>query len=206
MTRAATKPDLQLIVDPLSGFDGQITEANLAMLAARVTDLDATRRELEADLRISKAHEVEQDLDLKKKRLEIGRLKADRTEKALDAPERPQTDVVYACWLAAFPNKRRDMDFNDREAINRAIKNRRIGLGGCLEALAGAHFDSRHWKTRRNGDAIFYNDLKDVFKSFGWIADYRERAPKGWTPLPERVAASSGVPVKQVREWLGEPS
>lgn len=137
--------------------------------------------------------------DLNAKRLRIAALETDREQAALDNPQRAEVDLLHAVWLAAFPRKRRPLDFNDREQMSRAVK--KFGLAFCFKALAGAKHDSKG-RPRKNGTPRNWDDLDDIFKSFHWVEEYAKRAPLSWQIKPEAIAALGGVEVKWVEARL----
>jgi hypothetical protein len=130
--------------------------------------------------------------------LEVARLHADRARDAETHPLRPQVNLVHACWCKAT-GKRRPLHFTDVENIAAAID--KFDLATALRCVIGLAYDP--YKTRqRNGREKPHNDLDTGFKSFGRVADYAGRAPVGWEPDPEKVAAIAGVEVETVNKWL----
>ena len=175
-------PHLQLVTD-----DGEVRpDATVSDALVLVNQLETTVRMFERDI--------------KGKNLRIATLEADRETKALDSPWRQHVEVVHAVWLVAC-HKRRPLHFTDRENIEAVVKHKQMGFGFALRCIAGARFDSRG-RRRRNGKPRYWNDLDDIFKTYGWAHEYATRAPDDWQPDPEKVAAIASVDVEWVKEEL----
>lgn len=129
----------------------------------------------------------------------ISALTRDKEAEVLRDPLRPQVEAVHACWKKAC-KRRRGLDASDHEGIARTIKNR--GLGYALKAVAGAMFDP-FTRELKNGKVERYDDLELIFRNSGKVADFAGRAPKDWTPDPEKIASIAKEDVDLVREWLG---
>jgi hypothetical protein len=54
----------------------------------------------------------------------------------------------------------------------------------------------------RNGKTERYDDFELIFRNGSKLHDFARRAPKGWEPNPEKVAAIAGVEVETVNKWL----
>lgn len=130
--------------------------------------------------------------------LRIAQLEADRERAAMEDPLRPEVELLHKLWKRAT-GRRRGLDANDREQISRALQG--ASLLTCLKAIAGAAYDP-HKRQLRNGKTESYNDLELIFRNAGKVADFARRAPKGWTPDPERIAEIGGVPVEYVQGLL----
>jgi hypothetical protein len=196
---AAARPQLTVIENPLAGFDGELTEENLRGLAQRVTALHDEARGLRTDLEVEKKAGKMAERDLKAKRLRIAELEADREEKALASPERPQVEALHACWKAGT-GRATPLHFSDRERMGAAVK--KLGFGVCLKAIAGVSFDPRRSDPMRNGKRQTYDSLELVFRTYRKVEEFAERAPAAWAPRPERVAEVAGVEVERVEGWL----
>lgn len=147
----------------------------------------------ELELKLRRAQDRISGLDLR-----IIELQVDREQRALEAPERPQVEVIHKLWKKAT-GKRRQLHFEDREAIAAAI--RKLGFALCIRALAGAKYDP-YTRRLRNGTVKRYNDLETIFKSYAKVIDFAERAPKDWKPDAVKIAAVAAVEVEWVREQL----
>jgi hypothetical protein len=151
-------------------------------------------------LRMIEALETEKRMmerDLSGKRLAIARLEADREAAALASPYRRQVDVVHAVWKVAC-RRRRDLDFMDRENIERVLRHRKMGFTYALTCVAGAMLDPAT-KELRNGRVQRFDDLELIFRNLGKARSFHERAPVGWEPDPEKIAKIADVDPDWVR-------
>ncbi len=176
-----SRPDLRL-VDPDTG--------ELAADAPSYSEALATLAKLDTQIRML-------ERDIAGKRLRIAELESDRERRALDDPLRAEVELIHAAWKRAC-RRRRPLHFADRERIARAVK--KLGLRTCLTAVAGAAYDPNRSKPRRNGRCETFNDLELVFREYAHVHRFAARAPEGWQPDPEKLAALGGVSV----EWVGE--
>lgn len=131
--------------------------------------------------------------------LENRTLKRNKVAELLDAPERPQADLLHAVWKVAC-KRRRDLDLRDYERMNAMV--RKHGLGKCLQAVAGAAFDPGLSPPRRNGTRKRYDDLELIFRETAKVEDFAERVPEGWTPDVAKIATISGAPEGWIEELL----
>jgi len=179
---------LHAVPTPIEGFNGEVTPQNFRLLLARVRELEA--------------HEERLERELKGKRLQIAKLEADREAEAMASPERPQVECLHKLWKKAC-RRRRALHFTDRENMARAVK--RLGFDTCCRAIAGAAYDP-YTRRLKNGRLERYDDLELIFRNFGKVTEFARRAPQGWKPNPDKIAAITGVPLADVREWLGVES
>jgi hypothetical protein len=142
---------------------------------------------------------VMMDRELKGKRLRISQLEADKEAELMNAPERPVVEVIHACWKKAT-GRRRALHPTDYEQVGRCVK--KFGLRKCLIAVAGAAYDPNHSPPRRNGSRERFDDLDLIFRSYAKMQSFIDRAPVGYEPKPEKVAAIAGVSVEWVTEQL----
>lgn len=177
--------EAHLHLAPPPEFDGEFTPENFGRLIEEHHQLRLLLRRAEDRLKGAD--------------LEIARLKADEDEKARDNPYRAQADVLVACWKAAC-NKRRDP--SAAELLKACARLKKRGLTECLTAVAGAAFDPTK-RERRNGTVERFNDFELIFRDDAKTAGFIARAPVGWKPNPEKVAAISGLDIEQVRKWIG---
>lgn len=131
--------------------------------------------------------------------LRIARLEADREAAAMNRPENEHVEVIHKLWKAAC-RKRRPLHYTDREHISSAVKA--LGFDTCVRAVAGLRFDP-YTRRQRNGKVKSYDDLETAFKTYGRVTEYAGRAPQGYEPDPEKIAAIADVPVEWVSEQLG---
>lgn len=170
---------------PPPEFDGEFTEDNFRRLVDEHKDLRVLLKRAEDRL---------QGADL-----EIARLKADEDRKAADNPYRRHVDILIACWRKACNRKREP---SAEEILKACARVKKRGLVACLTAIAGAAYDPTK-KERRNGTVERFDDFELIFRSDAKMAGFIARAPQGWAPNPDQVAAIADEDEKWVWKEMG---
>lgn len=178
----AARANLALVPPP--DFDGEFTIENFHRLIGEHHDLRLLLKRSEDRLKGAD--------------LELAALKADLDDKARLNPHRGQADILVACWKAACKRRR---DPSADELLKACARLKKRGLTDCLKGIAGAAFDPTR-RERRNGTVERFDDFELIFRSDSKLQGFIDRAPVGWTPDPEKVAAIAGLDPEQVRKWI----
>lgn len=213
---ATDRPVFTVIENPLHGFGGELTEANMHALVDQVTALHDQLQLARGEIERLLVNEEGLNNDLKGKRLRIAELAAEREEKALASPERPKVEALHALHAqatraahdadkaAATLNvrsaRRKALDATERE--NAAVCVRKLGFRGCVKAVVGITFDPSWSNPRRNGTRECFNTFELCFRNTAKATSCAERAPLNWEPDVERIAAITGVEPAKIEEWL----
>lgn len=146
---------------------GQLVEATIPNLAARVQVLQDEVRGLERNLKAEiRRHEE---------------LKRDREAEAKDDPLWPLAARLFLYHQRMTGHPKTEWSWERFEMCRPYLKRKKYGLEGCLRAIAGARFDS--WKKMRRNGTVYVHDGWDViFSKPGVFEDFMAKAPADWSP------------------------
>lgn len=186
---AAARPDLKL-VDPATGeLVDPISCPRCARMEAEVEEI--TRK-------------------LKGALLEARTAREEKRARLWGNPDRPKVELLHALHAAATaanpdtPSRRANLSTDELESALSCIRSR--GFRRCVAAVVGIAWDPYFGPPGRNGKRPCHNTFDLCFRNAPKVDGFAERAPVGYEPDPERIAAIGGLPVEEIREWLGEAS
>jgi hypothetical protein len=197
----SARPELRVIEDPLTGFDGELTAENLDLLAGRVQELHAERRALQVQLQHSKDTVEGHERTMRSQSATITELTRDRDAEARGSELWPVAERLFAIWLAATGNRNpRSKLTTDRFELVRPFLRGAEGdeisydpaagpprnrLEECAAAIVGRVFD--HYSvTRPNGSTKHFWEWNRIFgdgrrrSSADNFEDSRDRRPRNW--------------------------
>lgn len=197
MPELAAKPELTLVTDPLTGFDGELTEANLRLLAERVRALDDERLRLKAELQVAEDTVKGHEGTLRSQSATITALKRNKEREMKRSKLYPQ---AKRCWelhksLTNNNSKRSTLTFDRFDLIATHLKGGeeddfdpghqgppRNALEECMAAIVGRISD--HYVTRRaNGTLKRHWGWELTFRDADKFEESRDRRPRDWRNL-----------------------
>ena len=192
---ATSLPELTVIEDPLTGFDGELTPENLDLLVGRVRELD--------DLRIRQAEELDERADkikglqgtITSQASRITKLKRNKEKEACASNTWPIAERLYRIWWVGTGKRaRKKLSYDRFEKIEPFLRDARPDELGydegpprnateeCAAAIVGRITD--HFKQKRpNGSVKHYWEWDRIFKSSDEMEDSRDRRPRNWREL-----------------------
>jgi hypothetical protein len=201
----SARPELRVIEDPLTGFDGDLTIENLRLLAGRVQELDEQRRASLAKLTASEDKVEGLKGTVASQAGLIAELRRDRDAEARGHDLWPVAERLFAIWKAATGNtSTRSTLTTDRFEIllphlkgaegaelshDRLDGPPRNRLEECAAAIVGRVFE--HFSDQRsNGTTRHYWEWERIFgngrtgrrgkESVGALEESMARRPRDW--------------------------
>lgn len=190
---ANPRPDLFVIEDPLSGFDGELTSENMALLAERVQERDRLLKDAKAELAELEDVLTERDSTLKSLEGKLRKAKRDREREARDSDLWPIAERLFLIWKKATGNRSPRSQLTadrfelvapflkgaEQDVIGRQPGPPRNALEDCCAAIIGRVFD--HFSTTRaNGSTKRYYEWDRIFGSADGFEDSKDRRPRDW--------------------------
>lgn len=190
---SAQRPELTVIEDPLSGFDGELSPANLDLLARRVQELDAALKAAKGEIAELGDVLTERDSTLKSLEAKLRKAKRDREHEARGSDLWPIAERLFAIWKRATGNKspRSQLTADRFELVAPFLRGAeqdtittepgppRNALEDCCAAIIGRVFD--HYSVvRANGSTKRFWEWDRIFGSADNFEDSRDRRPRDW--------------------------
>lgn len=100
------------------------------------------------------------------------------------------------------PSRKKGIDSKELEQALATFKI--LGFRSCVLAVVGNAWDPNFGRPGKNGRKPCHNTFELALRDSTKATQFAERAPNGYEPDAEKIAAVGGVPVEWVRELLGE--
>ena len=199
MAATSTRPELTVIEDPLTGFDGELTEDNIPALVTRIRELDDRRLRAEQLLEVAEGKVEGLKDEVTSLAARLREIKKDKEKKARASGTWPIAERLFVIWKngTGNTNPRSKLTYKRFEFIEPFIRDcEREQLSyeagpptnrteECAAAIVGRITD--HFSTKRsNGSTKHFWEWERIFKNDKEFDESCSRRPRNWRELLEQ--------------------